>query len=68
YRENNTRMIDWMSVMVPTVDRELPPIGFWSTTTAGAKLSIDSASGPVGGGRPPRFPVSPPPRRRSPLV
>ncbi|MGK8489142.1 hypothetical protein [Nocardia asiatica] len=44
-RENSTRMIDWMSVMVPTVERELPPIGFWSTTTAGARLSIASASG-----------------------
>ncbi|ARX87778.1 hypothetical protein SMD44_07260 [Streptomyces alboflavus] len=34
-----------MSVIVPTVEREWPPIGFWSTTIAGARSSMASACG-----------------------
>ncbi len=34
-----------MSVIVPTVDREWPPIGFWSTTIAGERSSMASACG-----------------------
>jgi hypothetical protein len=34
-----------MSVMVPTVERELPPSRFWSTMIAADRLAIESTSG-----------------------
>ncbi|GFN08631.1 hypothetical protein Smic_71870 [Streptomyces microflavus] len=45
YRENSTRSTDQMSVAVPTVERTLPPSGFWSMTTATDRSSMDSARG-----------------------
>ncbi|CAM5453904.1 hypothetical protein STENM36S_04152 [Streptomyces tendae] len=44
-RENSTRSTEWMSVMVPTVEREWPPTGRWSTTMAGVRSSRASACG-----------------------
>ncbi len=45
HRENSTRITDQMSVAVPTVDRTLPPSGFWSITMATDRSSTDSTCG-----------------------
>src|SRR5690349_16297721 len=44
-REKSSLRIDEISVAVPIVECEPPPIRFWSTTTAILKFSIASASG-----------------------
>ena len=43
--ENNSRMSGWMSIYVPTVDREDAATDRCSTTTTGLKLRIRSARG-----------------------
>lgn len=45
YLENSTRMTEYTSVIVPTVEREWPPTGRWSTTIAGERSSMASACG-----------------------
>ncbi len=44
-RAKSTRNMVYASVAVPTVERELPPILFWSTTIAAERLVSESASG-----------------------
>jgi len=44
-RENSSRSSGAMSVIVPTVERELPAMRFWSTTIAAEMFSIVSTSG-----------------------
>jgi len=44
-RENSIRSIVHTSVAVPTVDRELVPSGFWSTTTTVVSPLSELASG-----------------------
>jgi hypothetical protein len=44
-RDQSSRMSEWMSVTVPTVERLLPPSRFWSTTTEAGRLSTASTSG-----------------------
>src|SRR5688500_616719 len=44
-RENNRRRIGLMSVIVPTVERELPPSRFWLTMIAVDRLSMISTLG-----------------------
>lgn len=44
-REKSTRSIGRISVIVPTVERALPPTCRWSMTIAVVRFSITSASG-----------------------
>jgi hypothetical protein len=44
-REYSRRSSGEMSVMVPTVEREFPPMRFWSTMMAAERFSIASTSG-----------------------
>src|SRR5699024_8394243 len=44
-REYNNLSSEYISVIVPTVDRMLPLTGFWLMTADGDRLCIESVSG-----------------------
>ena len=44
-RENSSLNTEYISLIVPTVERAFPPSRLWSTTTNGLRLSIISTFG-----------------------